>query len=40
MIPRLQLGDVSAFVKLLGGDDALSDELAQALAARITELQS
>jgi hypothetical protein len=40
MIPRLQLGDVSAFVKLLGGDDALSDEVAQALAARITELQS
>ena len=40
MIPRLQLGDVSAFVKLLGGDDALSDELAQALADRITELQS
>ena len=40
MIPRLQLGDVSAFVKLLGGDDALSDELAQTLADRITELQS
>ena len=40
MIPKLQLGDVSAFVKLLGGEDALSDELAQALASHITELQS
>lgn len=40
MIPNLQRGDVSAFVKLLGGEDALSDELAQALASHITELQS
>ncbi len=40
MIPKLQLGDVSAFVKLLGGEDELSDELAQELASHITDLRS
>jgi hypothetical protein len=40
MIPKLQLGDVSAFVKLLGGQDELSDELAQELASHITDLRS
>jgi len=40
MIPKLQLGDISAFVKLLGGEDELSDELAQELASHITDLRS
>jgi len=38
MIPRLKAGDISAFVKLLGGEQALSDDLAQALDTHITGL--